>query len=111
MLRSACRTRVPEILPLCDYHRLVSQPWPDILKLIFWEKETDQSLQQVYERHREAKAVLLAVGPEGGFTMEEAAAARSQSFEPVHMGRRILRAETAALAALALVQYLWGDLK
>jgi 16S rRNA (uracil1498-N3)-methyltransferase len=29
----------------------------------------------------------------------------------VHMGRRILRAETAALAALALVQYLWGDLK
>ncbi len=105
------RTRVPEILPLCDYHRLVSQPWPDILKLIFWEKETDQSLQQVYERHREAKAVLLAVGPEGGFTMEEAAAARSQSFEPVHIGRRILRAETAALAALALVQYLWGDLK
>jgi len=105
------RTRVPDILPLCDYHRLVSQPWPDTLKLIFWEKETDQSLQQVYERHREAKAVLLAVGPEGGFTMEEAAAARSQSFEPVHIGRRILRAETAALAALALVQYLWGDLK
>ena len=99
------RTRVPEILPLCDYHRLVSQPWPDILKLIFWEKETDQSLQQVYERHREAKAVLLAVGPEGGFTMEEAAAARSQSFEPVHMGRRILRAETAALAALALLRW------
>ena len=78
---------------------LVSQPWPDILKLMFWEKETDQSLQQVYERHREAKAVLLAIGPEGGFTMEEAAAARSQVSSRCN-GRRILRAETAALAAL-----------
>jgi len=81
------------------------------LKLIFWEKETDQSLQQVYDSHPESRALLLAVGPEGGFTVEEAAAARSQNFAPVQIGRRILRAETAALAALALVQYLWGDLK
>jgi 16S rRNA (uracil1498-N3)-methyltransferase len=105
------RTRVPEILPLCDFHELIKRPWPDTLKLIFWEKETDQSLQQIYESHRAAKGLLLAIGPEGGFTMEEAAAARSQNFAPVQIGRRILRAETAALAALALAQYLWGDLK
>jgi 16S rRNA (uracil1498-N3)-methyltransferase len=105
------RARVPEILPLRDYPWLVSQPWPQSLKLIFWEQESDQSLHQVYENHHEAKAVLVAVGPEGGFTADEAEAARSQGFEPVQIGKRILRAETAAIAALALVQFLWGDLK
>jgi 16S rRNA (uracil1498-N3)-methyltransferase len=105
------RARVPEILPLCDYSRLVSQPWPQSLKLIFWERESDQSLQRVYENHRKTKAVLVAVGPEGGFTVEEAEAARARGFEPVRIGRRILRAETAAMVALALVQFLWGDLK
>ena len=105
------RACVPEILPLCDYFWLVSQPWPESLKLIFWERESDQSLHEVYERHREVKAVLVAVGPEGGFTVDEAEAARSRGFEPVQIGRRILRAETAAIAAVALVQFLWGDLK
>ena len=105
------RARVPEILPLCDFSWLVSQPWPQSLKLIFWEQESDQSLHQVYEKHHEATAVLVAVGPEGGFTMDEAEAARSRGFEPVQIGKRILRAETAAITALALVQFLWGDLK
>lgn len=105
------RPRVPEILPLWDYPKLVSQPWPQTLKLIFWEKETHQSLHQVRERFNKVNSVLLAVGPEGGFTTEEAEAAKSQSFEPVRIGRRILRAETAAVTALSLVQFLWGDLR
>jgi 16S rRNA (uracil1498-N3)-methyltransferase len=53
---------------------------------------------------------LVAVGAEGGFSVREAELARSHGFEPVHLGRRILRAETAALAVLSLVQFLWGDL-
>lgn len=105
------RARVPEILPLCDYPWLISQPWPQALKLFFWEQGSDQSLHHVYENHREARAVLVTVGPEGGFTVAEAEAAQAQGFEPVQMGRRILRAETAAIAALALAQFLWGDLK
>jgi 16S rRNA (uracil1498-N3)-methyltransferase len=105
------RARVPEILPLCDYPWLISQPWPQTLKLLFWEQESDQSLHQVYQNHPEAEAVLVAVGPEGGFTVDEAQAARARGFEPVQIGRRILRAETAAIAALALAQFLWGDLK
>jgi len=53
--------------------------------------------------------VILLAGPEGGFTEAEAAAARHQGFLPVRLGPRILRTETAALAALAAVQALWGD--
>jgi len=105
------RARVPEILPVCDFRELIDQPRAETLKILFWEKETDRSLQQIFKTQREPKALLLAVGPEGGFAAEEAEAARSKDFLTVQIGRRILRAETAALAALALAQHLWGDLR
>ena len=65
----------------------------------------------MHDKHREAESVLIAIGPEGGFSDEEARAAQSAGFEPCTSGRRILRAETAALTAVSLVQFLWGDLK
>ncbi|MGH7817824.1 MAG: 16S rRNA (uracil(1498)-N(3))-methyltransferase [Candidatus Binatia bacterium] len=104
------RARVPEVSALCTVQDLLARSWPDALKLIFWEKEVEQSLRQVQQKHVGAKAVLLMIGPEGGFSVEEAELARSHGFELVQLGRRILRAETAAVTALALAQYLWGDL-
>ena len=105
------RTRVPEVLPLCMFGDFVMGSRPETVQLFFWEKEARQSLQQAHERHGDAQSVLLAIGPEGGFSVEEAELARSHGFELVQLGRRILRAETAALAALTLVQFLWGDLR
>lgn len=56
------------------------------------------------------KAVELLVGPEGGFTQEECLAAQSVGYRAISLGPRILRTETAGLAALAAIQALWGDL-
>ena len=53
--------------------------------------------------------LTLLVGPEGGFAPEEEAAARAIGFMPLRLGARILRTETAALAAVAALQALWGD--
>jgi 16S rRNA (uracil1498-N3)-methyltransferase len=53
--------------------------------------------------------VMLLAGPEGGFTEAERAAARGAGFVDVRLGPRTLRTETAALAALAAMQALWGD--
>lgn len=53
--------------------------------------------------------VLLLAGPEGGFTQEEETAAARAGFEPLGLGPRVLRTETAAVAALAAIQSLWGD--
>jgi 16S rRNA (uracil1498-N3)-methyltransferase len=53
--------------------------------------------------------VELLAGPEGGFTQDEEAAARKSGFMPVRLGPRVLRTETAAVAALAAMQALWGD--
>jgi 16S rRNA (uracil1498-N3)-methyltransferase len=51
----------------------------------------------------------LLVGPEGGFTDDEQALAARLGILPVHLGRRVLRAETAALAALATLNAIAGD--
>lgn len=56
-----------------------------------------------------AGAVTLLVGPEGGLTKEEQVLAQEFGFAAVRLGPRILRTETAPLAALAAVQTLWGD--
>ncbi len=54
--------------------------------------------------------VTLLVGPEGGLTAAELHRAAQAGFRPVQLGPRILRSETAAIAALATVQACWGDL-
>jgi 16S rRNA (uracil1498-N3)-methyltransferase len=54
--------------------------------------------------------VQLLVGPEGGLTPAEVAAATRHGFVPVRLGPRILRTETAAMVALAVMQQRWGDL-
>lgn len=105
------RSRVPEIFPLCDFMTLVSRPVAPALKLLFWEKEDRRSLQQVHEQNPLANSLLLAVGPEGGFSVTEAELARTHGFETIRLGRRILRAETAAVTVVSLAQFLWGDLR
>jgi 16S rRNA (uracil1498-N3)-methyltransferase len=53
--------------------------------------------------------ITLLTGPEGGFSDQERDVAKAAGFIPVRLGSRILRTETASLAALAAVQMLWGD--
>lgn len=53
--------------------------------------------------------VTLLIGPEGGFTGDEANVAQQAGFKPVLLGPRVLRTETAAMAGIAAIQTLWGD--
>jgi 16S rRNA (uracil1498-N3)-methyltransferase len=64
--------------------------------------------QRLAELPRPARALLMA-GPEGGFTEVEAALARQRGFVELKLGPRVLRTETAALAALSAINTLWGD--
>ena len=50
------------------------------------------------------------MGPEGGFHQEEINQAEGKGFIPISLGPRILRSETAALALICLLQFLWGDM-
>ncbi len=104
------RTGLPLIFPVCEYDELITERASGALKILFWEKETEQTLKQLYASRPRAASLSVLIGPEGGFSDDEARAASDQGFSRVHMGRRILRAETAAITAVSLVQYLWGDL-
>ena len=68
------------------------------------------SAEQPLTPGRSATSVRILIGPEGGFSESEVAAATDAGFEPMRLGPRILRAETAATMAVGAVQLLWGDL-
>ena len=66
--------------------------------------------QTLRELQPEDNRVALLAGPEGGFSEQEREKAKQAGFVPVRLGPRVLRTETATLAALTAVQVLWGDL-
>jgi 16S rRNA (uracil1498-N3)-methyltransferase len=98
------RTVRPVIANIAKLERWL--PEQSGLKL-FLDPFATQTLQQL--QPEEGKVTLLA-GPEGGFAEQERELAKQAGFVPVQLGKRILRTETAALAALTAVQVLWGDL-
>lgn len=105
---SACeqsgRNRVPEVLPPLDLpHWLASRP--EGLR-VFLSPEGEKTLKDLSVPQG---PVWLLAGPEGGFEPDEARLAMDNGFMPVRLGPRILRSETAALAAIAAMQALWGD--
>lgn len=79
------------------------------LGLFAWE-EADGNRATWQARAADSTAVSLLVGPEGGIAKEEAAAAQAMGWIPVSLGPRVLRSETAALAAAALVMHFAGEL-
>lgn len=96
----------PEILTVEDFCRENREAE---IKLIFWEEEETHRLADVSPRQAPRSAAFLT-GPEGGFTAAEIAAAGRYGFQPITLGPRILRAETAPLVVLSLLQSRWGDL-
>jgi 16S rRNA (uracil1498-N3)-methyltransferase len=80
-------------------------------RILFWEGAAEPlTTPGVAGGGSSSPSTLVVLGPEGGFSEKEAAAAEAAGFRLARLGPRILRAETAAVAACAIVQYLWGDL-
>lgn len=103
------RLSVPLLHPLTPLTTVLSQ-WPQNRVLIYLDETGGTPLKQALELLPSAPAVALLVGPEGGFSPHERALLRRQSFvRAVSLGPRILRAETAAIAALAVIQAIVGD--
>lgn len=107
------RTVVPRVLPPMPFAAaLPARPAAGDLALILYEGESGRGLQAVLASSQAtvSGAVTIYVGPEGGFADGEVAAAASAGCVPVSLGPRILRAETAGPAALAMILYHLGDL-
>jgi 16S rRNA (uracil1498-N3)-methyltransferase len=77
------------------------------LKLMLWEEATLPLA--AFLPLSPPTTISLLVGPEGGFSAAEAAEAQTAGFKPIRLGPRILRTETAGLAILSILQYVYGD--
>lgn len=75
-----------------------------------WEKARDERLTDIHQRQAALSDIACVIGPEGGISETEANALCAWGALPVTMGPRILRAETAAIAACAQIMALWGDM-
>jgi len=106
------RTTAPTICHTTELKTLLKElpSGPHTLKLFFWE-EAQVSFKEIEALDTTGLTdITLIIGPEGGFTREEAEMAKAAGFLVAGLGTRVLRAETAPLAALAIVQFLFGDM-
>ncbi|MBI2413477.1 MAG: 16S rRNA (uracil(1498)-N(3))-methyltransferase [Deltaproteobacteria bacterium] len=101
------RTVLPKIL-ITDFRRALEAP--SSLKIMMMEEGAKKGLSEVLKEHAGVKKIALLVGPEGGLSVEEAGLATAQGFIAASLGPRILRAETAAIAAVAAAQCVSGDM-
>ncbi|HLH63633.1 MAG TPA: 16S rRNA (uracil(1498)-N(3))-methyltransferase [Ktedonobacteraceae bacterium] len=111
------RARLPELLPIRPLMRALNGIPAGAIALMPWEEEQNCTLRQAltfYKARQSAESrldtrttatVVLFIGPEGGLMAEEVALAQRSGVQVVSLGSRILRAETAALAAVANVMY------
>ncbi|SFB12912.1 16S rRNA (uracil1498-N3)-methyltransferase [Collimonas sp. OK607] len=101
------RNRMPTLSTLSPFTDWVQQQ--DLHKRILLSPRGEQSLSD-WARHQPPQALALLIGPEGGFTEAEENLACSQGALMLSMGPRILRTETAGLAALAAINAIWGEM-
>lgn len=99
------RNRVPTVLPALNFASGLVQAEAG-MRLVL-HGGAGQGLDDL--EHPQDTPVTLLIGPEGGLRAAEVQAAEAAGFAGIRLGPRILRTETAGMAALAAVQALWGD--
>jgi 16S rRNA (uracil1498-N3)-methyltransferase len=102
------RAVVPHVPPTTTLEGLLARPF-DGTRIVLLETAGHPPLASA--RVEASSPLLLLVGPAGGFEAAEAEALRRAGFAPASLGPRVLRAETAAVAAVAIAQATWGDLR
>jgi len=103
------RGRVPHITPADDFDAMLAMSTGSDLKILFWEG-APQAFDVPGTMPPKPEKIMVAVGPEGGFDPGEVQQAKANGFLITGLGPRILRAETATLAACTLVQHRFGDM-
>lgn len=102
------------IVPSMDYVDFASalERGGDGVRVVLWENERSQGIGDILERCKGAGggAITLLVGPEGGFSADDLDEAVKKGFIPASLGGRVLRAETAAIAGVSIIQHRLGDL-
>lgn len=105
------RTLVPAVAAPRRFTSLVeAEDEHEAWRVMFSERE-GRSLSGTFDERGASANMMALIGPEGGWTDEEITQARASNWNIVTLGGRILRAETASIAVVVLLQHLFGDLR
>ncbi|MBM7556235.1 16S rRNA (uracil(1498)-N(3))-methyltransferase [Halanaerobacter jeridensis] len=106
------RTRIPLVEDVINFESGLELVADYDLAVMPWVAEEKQGLKDIIQQQntKEIEDVLIIIGPEGGFSPQEVASAREEGVQPVLLGPRTLRTETAGLAVLTMLLYELGDL-
>ena len=77
------------------------------LKLICSLRETSKSIKNILQDNSNCDTMIIVIGPEGGFAINEEEKLINNGFIPVSLGSRVLRTETASLVLLSMLNYEW----
>ncbi|MGD8189014.1 16S rRNA (uracil(1498)-N(3))-methyltransferase [Brevibacillus ginsengisoli] len=99
------RAILPEVLSPTSFKSILEQGKSYSARIIAYEKEAAVGVKEVLSTLSPGDSLLVLIGPEGGFSVEEVAQAEAAGFVSVHLGPRILRTETASQYVLAAVSY------
>ena len=98
------RSMVPTVLPIVSFSDYLCQMPPELHLMMSLRRAT--TLRDIAPA---PQTLRLMIGPEGGWTPAEEQAAQAAGVHAITLGKRVLRTETAAMAAMAAMQVLWGD--
>ena len=104
------RGRIPDVTAMESFEAAVDHASRADAPLFFYEREEKLSLKDALELHSALSTVSIMTGPEGGFEEHEADLARGRGMLTVTLGPRVLRCETAPVAALAAIMYHTGNM-
>ncbi len=94
------------LTPLLSFEEMLDQQNSTVQKILFWEEEEPENSLHATTLQKNGAGLQLVFGPEGGFPATEVARARKRHFLTLSLGPRILKAETANIAAVSIIQHL-----
>lgn len=104
------RTVPPAVSEPVDLQRSLEIRNESEMKIILYENQSELLRDYMSSRQKPVRTINLFIGPEGGFSEQEISLAKEKSYTALGLGERILRAETASVVSLALLQSRYGDI-
>jgi 16S rRNA (uracil1498-N3)-methyltransferase len=110
--RQSGRSIIPFINEPADFKKILNTHFPqtESCGFIFYEDEGVKLSETVPSLVPRPSSLFIFIGPEGGFTNQEVSLAKEKGLFVISLGNRILRAETAAITAISIIQYEFGDM-
>lgn len=96
--------------PLLSFEEMLRANVQEVQRILFWEEAGIENSLHSLPLKKDTYGLQVVFGPEGGFSVEEATAAKEADFQVLSLGARILKAETANIAAVSIVQHLLGNM-